>query len=134
MGRQPTFKRIHTGDPKLEMLQDALQETLAPVLGNPLFGAADFRWAEVAGANPSIPPTFALQYRTPGTQTWVTAAYFTSTGAAGGDLGGSYPNPTVKRASGLPIFANNAAAIAGGLSAGALYRTGADPDPVCVVH
>jgi hypothetical protein len=34
----------------------------------------------------------------------------------------------------LPVYANNAAAIAGGLTAGAFYRTGADPDPVCVVH
>lgn len=34
----------------------------------------------------------------------------------------------------LPVYANNAAAVAGGLAAGALYRTGADPDPVCVVH
>lgn len=34
----------------------------------------------------------------------------------------------------LPIFANNAAAITGGLSVGDFYRTGADPDPVCVVH
>lgn len=34
----------------------------------------------------------------------------------------------------LPVFANNAAAITGGLTAGAFYRTGADPDPVCVVH
>jgi hypothetical protein len=35
---------------------------------------------------------------------------------------------------GLPIYANNAAAILGGLTAGAFYRTNADPDPVCVVH
>lgn len=35
---------------------------------------------------------------------------------------------------GLQIFANNAAAIAGGLTAGAFYRTGADPDVVCVTH
>ena len=35
---------------------------------------------------------------------------------------------------GLPVYADNAAAIAGGLSAGDFYRTGADPDPVCVVH
>lgn len=34
----------------------------------------------------------------------------------------------------LPVYANNAAAIAGGKVAGNLYRTGADPDPVCVVH
>ena len=35
---------------------------------------------------------------------------------------------------GLPVYANNAAAISGGLAAGDFYRTGADPDPVCVVH
>ncbi len=35
---------------------------------------------------------------------------------------------------GLPIYADNAAAIAGGLVAGDLYRTNADPDTVCVVH
>jgi hypothetical protein len=37
------------------------------------------------------------------------------------------PNP-------LPVHANNAAAIAGGLTAGKYYRTGGDPDLVCVVH
>jgi hypothetical protein len=35
---------------------------------------------------------------------------------------------------GLPAYANNAAAVAGGLTAGAFYRTGGDPDLVCVVH
>jgi hypothetical protein len=35
---------------------------------------------------------------------------------------------------GLPIYANNAAALLGGLTAGAFYRTGGDPDPVCVAH
>ncbi len=34
----------------------------------------------------------------------------------------------------LPAYANNAAAIAGGLAAGMLYRTGGDPDLVAVVH
>lgn len=34
---------------------------------------------------------------------------------------------------GLQIFANNAAAIGGGLVAGDLYRTGGDPSTVCVV-
>lgn len=34
----------------------------------------------------------------------------------------------------LPVFANNAAALLGGLIVGSLYRTGADPDPICVVH
>lgn len=35
---------------------------------------------------------------------------------------------------GLPVYANNAAAIAGGLIVGSLYRTNSDPDTVCVVH
>jgi hypothetical protein len=34
----------------------------------------------------------------------------------------------------VPIYANNAAALAGGLVAGNLYRSGADPDPVYIVH
>jgi hypothetical protein len=34
----------------------------------------------------------------------------------------------------VPIFANNAAAISGGLSEGSIYRTGADPDTLCIVH
>lgn len=36
--------------------------------------------------------------------------------------------------SALQIFADNAAAIAGGLNQWDLYRTGADPDFVCIVH
>jgi len=35
---------------------------------------------------------------------------------------------------GLKVFANNEAAKAGGLIAGNLYRTGTDPDVVCIVH
>lgn len=34
----------------------------------------------------------------------------------------------------VPVFANNAAAVAGGLAVGEVYRTNADPDPLCVVH
>jgi hypothetical protein len=34
----------------------------------------------------------------------------------------------------LPVYANNAAAVAGGLLPGTLYRTGGDPDLVGVVH
>lgn len=36
--------------------------------------------------------------------------------------------------SGIPVYANNAAAVAGGLQAGDKYRTGADPDYECIVH
>jgi hypothetical protein len=34
----------------------------------------------------------------------------------------------------LSIYANNAAAVSGGLASGDLYRTGGDPDLICVVH
>lgn len=34
----------------------------------------------------------------------------------------------------MTIYANNAAAVAGGLAVGTFYRTGGDPDLVCVVH
>lgn len=34
----------------------------------------------------------------------------------------------------IPVFANNAAAVTGGLVAGDHYRTGADPDQLCIVH
>lgn len=36
--------------------------------------------------------------------------------------------------SNLPTYANNAAAIAGGVRDGGFYRTGGDPDTICVVH
>lgn len=36
--------------------------------------------------------------------------------------------------SNLPVFANNAAAKAGKLNPGDYYRTGGDPDILCVVH
>ena len=48
-------------------------------------------------------------------------------------IGTTYPTSPLQVV-GLPVYANNAAAVAGGLTVGAFYRTGADPDPVCVVH
>jgi hypothetical protein len=33
-----------------------------------------------------------------------------------------------------PMYANNNAAVAGGLTAGQVYRTGGDPDALCIVH
>ena len=53
----------------------------------------------------------------------------------GGGFGIGTASPTSNlHVVGLVVYANNAAAIAGGLTAGAFYRTGADPDPVMVVH
>lgn len=34
----------------------------------------------------------------------------------------------------VPVYANNAAAVAGGLAVGRLYRNNADPDLICIVH
>jgi hypothetical protein len=52
-----------------------------------------------------------------------------------GNVGIGTSAPTSKlHVVGLPVFANNAAAIAGGLTAGAFYRSGGDPDLVAVVH
>lgn len=34
----------------------------------------------------------------------------------------------------IPVFTNNEEAVSGGLKVGMFYRTGANPDVVCVVH
>ena len=52
-----------------------------------------------------------------------------------GNVGIGTTSPNSKFAVvGLPVYSNNAAAITGGLVAGDFYRTGGDPDLVCVVH
>lgn len=61
-------------------------------------------------------------------QNWITV---TRSGATVSRV--AFPNGKFSVGS-LSIYANNAAAITGGLAAGDLYRTGADPDPVCIVH
>lgn len=79
MGRQPTFKTIHTTDKEVNRLQDSLRDTLGPVLSNTLLGAASFRFNEVDGVG-GAPPTLALQFRTSGTQNWITVGHWDSTG------------------------------------------------------
>lgn len=62
----------------------------------------------------------------------------TNTRAIAINAGGSTPKSTIVYGnfgvSGLSVYANNAAAVAGGLTAGQFYRNNADPDHVCVVH
>jgi len=53
----------------------------------------------------------------------------------GGRVGiGTLAPTSVLHVVGLPTHANNAAAVGAGLTPGAFYRTGGDPDTVCVVH
>jgi hypothetical protein len=58
----------------------------------------------------------------------------TATNLAAGSILAVAKGGTGRGAGALPVYANNAAAVAGGLAVGDFYRTGADPDPVCVVH
>src|SRR6267378_2316917 len=80
MGRQVSISKLQTGDDNLDRVQEHLRQQLLPVLGNPLLSAADFRWTELAGANPTAAGTWALQFRTTGT-TWTTILSVTSAGA-----------------------------------------------------
>lgn len=80
--------------------------------------------------------SFAFGYGTSGSLTQT--AHIANSGNSwfnGGNVGIGTTAPTsALQVVGLPVFANNAAATAGGLTAGALYRTGGDPDLVAVVH
>jgi len=48
--------------------------------------------------------------------------------------GGANPVLTISSLDGIPVYANNAAALGGGLVAGQIYRTNGDPDTICVTH
>ena len=69
-----------------------------------------------------------------GTNTLNQTARFTVLGSSGYvGIGTTAPTSSLQ-VMGLPVFFNNAAAIAGSLTPGAFYRSGGDPDVVCVVH
>lgn len=77
--RTPTFQRVNVEHPDVRLLQDRLQEAFREILKNPILAAGDFRFIEIAGSS-GASPTFVLQYRTAGTQTWVPIASFSSAG------------------------------------------------------
>jgi hypothetical protein len=86
----------------------------------------------------------AIYLKTGGFRNWLISAQnhisncleITPSNTAGGS---DYTNPVfVVKPTGigaaLPAYQNNAAARAGGLVPGDFYRTGSDPDVVCIVH
>jgi hypothetical protein len=88
----------------------------------------DAGYAEIATADNGTEPIYVRQYT--GTNDFTTIAHSLTLL----DASGNTVIPGVPNVANLSVYADNAAAIAGGLAAGDFYRTGADPDPVCVVH
>jgi hypothetical protein len=86
-------------------------------------------YAESDWAAPLYPAYFAFET----TQYGARAEKMRITGDGKVGIGTKSPTSSLQVV-GIPIYANNAAAIAGNLTAGAFYRTGADPDVLCVVH
>jgi len=88
--------------------------------------------------------TYNMLLRTTAAGSWVDVMTLTSAGNVGIgpdttpdyllDVQGTFRADGVVSLGSLTAYANNAAAVAGGRVAGDLYRTGGDPDLVCVVH
>lgn len=128
-------------------------------LGGPETGKIEFLWEEGNGntrfAMPSSgtgnatynPRSMLIAGPAPADSDMVTVGYWQTnnsifnnlacdTAGDGADLGVQNDLEVMGDifATGLPEYANNAAAVAGGLAVGGFYRNGADPDVVCVVH
>jgi hypothetical protein len=88
-------------------------------------------YAESDWVPSSYPAYFAFETTQSGATTRSEKMRVTGDGKVG--IGTKSPTSSLQVV-GIPIFANNAAAIAGNLTAGAFYRTGADPDVLCIVH
>lgn len=92
----------------------------------------------VGGATQRVPVTLSGVNTVTTTQTWDSAVQLylgdlentrTVTISSFGGVGISALDINI-----IPIYANNAAALAGGLVIGNMYRTGADPDVLAIVH
>lgn len=128
-------------------------------LGGPVSGKIEFLWEEGNGntrfAMPSSgvgnatynPRSMLIAGPAPADTDMVTVGYwqtnnsiFTNlacdTAGDGADLGVQNDLEVMGDifAAGLPVHADNAAAVTGGRAAGQFYRTGGDPDLVCIVH
>jgi hypothetical protein len=89
---------------------------------------SDAGYLEIATADNGDEPIYVRQYS--GSNDFTTIVHsLTLLDASGNTIIPGIPN-----IANLSVYADNAAAITGGLVAGDLYRTGSDPDPVCIVH
>ena len=136
---QPTFTGRNSAGTVAAPLATTANKILFSLAGGGHDGVA---WT---ATNPSLISMVAEELFSPTTRGSNIIYQTTQTGTAtrtekmrimgNGNVGIGTSAPTSKlQVVGLPVYANNAAALAGGLTVGAFYRTGADPDPVCVVH
>ena len=95
--------------------------------GGGIVGYAESDWS--AGLPGTYPVYFAIETTQASTRT--EKLRVTGDGKVG--IGTTVPTSSLQVV-GIPVFANNGAAVTGGLTAGAFYRTGSDPDMLCVVH
>jgi hypothetical protein len=86
-------------------------------------------WSSDGASNIAFPTGFAFETTAANSRT----EKMRITGSGNVGIGTSTPTSKLQVV-GLPVYANNLAAVNGGLSVGAFYRTGLDPDQVCVVH
>lgn len=129
-------------------------------LGGPVTGQVEFLFTESAGGTTRFalpksgvgnatynPRSMLIAGPAPNNSNMVTVGYWQAnnsifdnlacdTTGDGADLGVQNDLEVMGDifATGISVYANNAAAIAGGLVAGAFYRTGGDPDLLCIVH
>jgi hypothetical protein len=84
--------------------------------------------------NGTAPVTIATDATSANTPSTIVARDDSGNFSAGGITGVTVLAGILRLSALPPIFANNAAAIAGGLTAGGIYRSGSDPDVLAICH
>lgn len=84
--------------------------------------------------NGTAPATIATDATSANTASTIVARDASGNFSAGSITGATLVAGVLQLSTLPPVYANNAAAIAGGLTAGGIYRSGADPDVLAIVH